>query len=371
MSHSSSPGDIPAPEHLKDQFLLWMRMRNCSERTIEFWAMNLRRFNAWCDERGVECVTAVTPELLAAYRRWLFHYRNPKTNAPLKFATQASYLMSVRRWFVWLAKERFIPRDVAAELELPKEERRLPTAVLAADEVERVLNQTDVSKPLGLRDRALLETFYSTGIRCSELAALQVYDLEAERQMVIIRRGKGNKDRVVPIGQRALTWIQKYTADVRPGLVMRTNEATLFVSCNGRRLGRNNISAMVRAYLVQAGIGKRGACHLLRHTAATLMMENGADLRSLQEFLGHERLNTTQIYTHVSIQRLKQVHERTHPASPKSTEITPDEPQRPDAEADRPQEEKGPEAGNRTPEKDQARSKPRQDGNEAGDNTNR
>lgn len=330
MSHSPSPREIPAPELLKDQFLQWMRMRNCSERTIELWEVNLRRFNSWCAARGIECVTAVTPDLFAAYRRWLFHYRNPKTHAPLKFATQASYLTPVRRWFVWLTKENFLSRDVTAELELPKEERRLPAAVLTGDEVERMLNQTDVTHPLGLRDRAMLETFYSTGMRCSELINLQVYDLEAERRVATIRQGKGNKDRVVPIGKRALSWIAKYTTDVRPKLVMRTNEATLFVSRSGRPLGRTNVSAIVKEYILRAGITKRGSCHLLRHSAATLMMEAGADLRSLQMFLGHRRINTTQIYTHVSIQRLKEVHQRTHPAKEK-----------PEDRDGRPQEEGG------------------------------
>ncbi len=307
---------VPTPEILKDQFLLWMRMRNCSDRTLESWAYRIRRFNEWCADRGIECVTQVTSDLLAAYRRYLFHYRNAKTNAPLKFSTQASYLMSLRRWFVWLAAEKFIDINVASKLDLPKEERRLPTDVLAADEVESLLNATDVTTPLGLRDRAMLETFYSTAIRCGELTRLQVYDLEVDRGIAKITQGKGRKDRVVPIGKRACSWIAKYLADVRPAFVVETNEATLFVSCHGRPLGRNNVSAIVKSYVRAAGIDKRGSCHLLRHTTATLMMENGADLRSLQMLLGHERLNTTQIYTHVSIQRLKAVHEKTHPASP-------------------------------------------------------
>jgi integrase/recombinase XerD len=177
-----------------------------------------------------------------------------------------------------------------------------------------LINQPDVAQPLGLRDRAILETFYSTGIRCSELCDLQVYDLEADRGKVKINQGKGDKDRVVPIGKRALSWIEKYSVDVRPALAARTNTSTLFISCFGRPLGRNNVSAIVKSYLRIAGIKKHGSCHLLRHTATTLMMENGADLRALQMFLGHERLNTTQIYTHVSITCLKEVHEKTHPA---------------------------------------------------------
>jgi len=312
--------NVPSPELLKASFLQWMRMRNCSERTLESWEFRIRRFNAWCTDRGIDCVTQVTPELLAAYRRHLFHYRNTKTNNPLKFSTQASYLMSLRRWFVWLAAESFIETNVASKLELPKEERRLPTAVFTVAEVESLLNQTDITKPLGIRDRAMLETFYSTAMRCGELTRLQVYDLESDRGIAKITQGKGRKDRVVPIGARAALWIEKYVTDVRPAFVASTNESTLFVSCHGLPLGRNNVSAIVKDYMKSAGIEKRGSCHLLRHTAATLMMENGADLRSLQEFLGHERLNTTQIYTHVSIKRLKEVHAKTHPAKPSNDE---------------------------------------------------
>ena len=234
----------------------------------------------------------------------------------LKFSTQTSYLMSLRRWFVWLHEEKFVPVNPAEKLQLPKEEKRLPTGSLNADEVESVLNAVDVTTELGIRNRAILETFYSTGIRCGELTALQVYDLQAERGVLTIHQGKGGKDRVVPIGERALRWVQKYQADIRPKLAEKTNTSVLFLSQRGRPFGRNNMSLLVKEYLNAAGIKKRGSCHLFRHSAATLMMENGADLRSLQEFLGHERLNTTQIYTHVSIKRLQDVHRKTHPAEP-------------------------------------------------------
>lgn len=306
--------NLPTPDLLQAQYLQWMRMQNFSPRTIEAWEKNIQRFNQWCAERGVECVGEVSDELLAAYRRWLFHYRNARTNRPLKFTTQASYLISVRRWLRWLADQKILPEPVGQKLELPKEERRLPTDVLTVSEVERVLNETDVTKPLGIRNRAILETFYSTAIRCGELVQLEVYDLEPERQTLVVRQGKGRKDRVLPVGRRALLWLEKYLADVRPKLVERTNSTRLFVSCHGRPFGRNNISLLVRDHFNRAGIKKHGSCHLLRHTAATLMMENGADLRSLQELLGHARVNTTQIYTHVSIRRLREVHERTHPA---------------------------------------------------------
>jgi integrase/recombinase XerD len=323
----------PTPAVLKEQFLLELRMRNCSQRTLESWEYRLRRFSHWCAERSIDSLSQMTPELLAAYRRWLFHYRNPRTHAPLRFATQAAYLVPLCRWFAWLAEQRWTATNVAADLELPKEEKRLPPAVLTAAEVERALNATDVSSPVGLRDRAMLETLYSTAMRCSELVALEVYDVEPDRRIITIRQGKGRKDRVVPIGRRALSWLEKYLADVRPQLVEQSSSAKLFVTSTGRPLGRTHLSAVVRRYIIAAGIEKPGSCHLLRHTAATLMMEAGADLRSLQLMLGHARLNTTQLYTHVSIQRLSEVHERTHPAKPNRQ---PDDKQRPE---DRPSTE--------------------------------
>jgi integrase/recombinase XerD len=192
----------------------------------------------------------------------------------------------------------------------------LPTSVLTADQIETLLDAADIRTDLGLRDRAIMETLYSSGIRCGELVGLDVYDIQLDREILTVRRGKGNKDRIVPLGQRALSWVQKWIADIRPRLLSNSTADALFVSKNGRRLHPNFVSNQVKKYLDGIGIKYRGSCHLLRHAAATLMLENGADLRSLQEFLGHARLNTTQIYTHVSIQRLQEVHRRTHPAKP-------------------------------------------------------
>jgi integrase/recombinase XerD len=308
--------NLPEPEMLIHQFLLAMRMRNCSQRTVRHWRFVITRFADWCAQRGIECVSGVTPDIVAAYRRALFHYRNPRTGAPLKFDTQAHYLAPVRRWFAWLTAAGLTNSDPACDVQLPKSEHRLPTSVLPADQIETLLNRADVSTPAGLRDRAILETLYSSGIRCGELVALDVYDVDRQRQVLVVRRGKGGRDRVVPIGLRALSWIDKWLMDVRPDWISQSSAQALFVSLNGRRLGPNYVSNRVKTYLRGAGITARGSCHLLRHSAATLMMENGADLRSLQEFLGHARLNTTQIYTHVSIRRLQEVHRRTHPATP-------------------------------------------------------
>jgi integrase/recombinase XerD len=314
LTTTSPSDDRPSLSELKKQFFMAMRMKNSTSDTLKQWTYTLTRFLTWCAEHGVTELHEITPQVVSAYRRYLYHYRSPRTQAPIKFVTQSMYLVSVRRWLKWLDSEEIYPNNIASKVELPKEEQRLPREILTASEVESILNQTDVTTSVGLRDRAILETLYSTAIRCSELCNLDVYDLSPERGLLMVRQGKGRKDRVVPIGPRALTWVNKYLQDVRPSLLTESNATVLFVSVNGERLGRNHLSFLVRRYLVRAGITKPGSCHLFRHSAATLMMESGADVIALSMYLGHSKITTTQIYTHVTIQRLKEVHAKTHPA---------------------------------------------------------
>jgi len=299
---------------LTEKFIHRLQVKNYASSTIKMRREYLSRFLKWCDDRGITQIDEITRDVLLSYQRHLFHYRARRTGKPLKFSTQVSLLVPVRAWFRFLLREQLIESNPASDLDFPKEEQRLPGNILSPDEVESLLNQPDVTNPLGLRDRAMLETFYSTAMRRSELIDLDVYDVDASRGIVMIRHGKGAKDRNVPIGKRALSWVTKYITDIRPALVERTNTSTLFVSRNGRPFGRSNLSILVRDYIKSAGIAKAGSCHLFRHAAATQMLENGADMRSLQQLLGHSEITTTQIYTHVSIQHLKEVHAKTHPA---------------------------------------------------------
>ena len=299
---------------LAEQFYQRLQVKNFACSTIQLRRAYLGRFLAWCDERGIQHIEEITRDVLLSYQRYLYHYRNPRTGMPLKFTTQCSLLVPIRAWFRFLLREARVVCNPASDLDFPKEERRLPSHVLTPDEAERILSQPDVTSPLGLRDRAMLETLYSTAMRRGELIRLDVYDLDRERGTVMIRQGKGAKDRHVPIGTRALGWVDKYLADVRPSLVERTSTSRLFVSCHGRPWSASNLSTLVRDYILASGIARPGSCHLFRHAAATQMLENGADIRSLQSLLGHEQITTTQIYTHVSIKHLKDVHRKTHPA---------------------------------------------------------
>jgi integrase/recombinase XerD len=206
----------------------------------------------------------------------------------------------------------------ASELELPRRARRLPRHVLSIEEVEAVMRQTDTGATMGLRDRAILETLYSTGMRRMELLNLHLADVDLGRGTVLIRQGKGRKDRMIPIGERALLWIGRYLARARLHLVTAPDEGVLFLTRDGENFNPEWLSNIVARYIDQAHIGKRGACHLFRHTMATLMLEGGADIRYIQAMLGHAELSTTEIYTQVAIRQLKAIHSATHPADAKA-----------------------------------------------------
>jgi integrase/recombinase XerD len=167
---------------------------------------------------------------------------------------------------------------------------------------------------LGVRDRAMLEVFYASGIRRAELCSLEMADVNPERGTLTVRRGKGKKDRVVPLGGRAASWVARYVREVRPRLSLDTRTQALFLTGYGEAFNPDVVSRMVSSWIRAAGLGSKGSCHLLRHSCATHMLEGGADIRYIQQLLGHEKLETTAIYTEVTIRQLLEVHARCHPA---------------------------------------------------------
>jgi integrase/recombinase XerD len=294
------------------RFLDFSAARGFTSNTTAARREHLRRFIRWCAERDLDRPQDVTRPILERYRRHLYHYRK-ESGEPLSFATQQQRLLPLRAFFKWLARENLILSNPASELELPRTHRRLPS-ILSRDDVERVLALTNLHGELGVRDRAMLETLYSTGIRRAELAGLKLYDLDLRNGSLFVREGKGKKDRYVPLGQRAIDALRRYLDDVRPALVLEPDDGSVFLHEYGEPFEKNRLSDLVKRYLLAAGIDKPGACHLFRHAMATQMLENGADIRFIQAILGHAQLTTTEIYTHVSIAQLKKVHALTHPA---------------------------------------------------------
>ena len=307
------PNDPDGMVAYLNRYLDWLQIQNYSKATIKGRDHYLSVFIVWCDERSLKRPNEITKPILERYQRHLYLHRK-KDGEPLTFRSQHTHLVPIRAWFKWLTRQNHILYNPASELDLPRLEKRLPKHVLNQPEVETILNQTNTNDALGLRDRAILETLYSTGMRRMELIGLKLYDIDVDRGTVMIRQGKGKKDRMIPIGERALAWIDKYLIEVRPELVTGIDEGVLYLTNLSEPFTPNRLTQLVRNYVQSAEIGKTGACHLFRHTMATLMLEHGADIRFIQEMLGHADVSTTQIYTQVSIRQLKEIHTATHPA---------------------------------------------------------
>ena len=290
-----------------------LQVKGYSPTTAANRSLTLAWLVTWLEDRGVTRPGEVTKPMLERYQRSLFHHRKPD-GAPLSFRTQIGYLIAVKGFFRWLAQTNRILYNPASELELPRAEQRLPRVVLSVPEVEAVLAQPDITNPFGLRDRAIMEVFYSTGMRRFELTSLSVYDLDMASGTVSIREGKGRKDRVIPIGERAIAWVDRYLAEVRPHLVVPPDNHILFLTYEGNDFHPDRLTTVIRRYIT-AATGRSGSCHVFRHTMASLMLEGGADIRHIQEILGHADVSTTQVYTRVSIGHLKAVHAACHPGA--------------------------------------------------------
>jgi len=296
------------------RYLEWLRVHHYSERTVINRDKSLGIFIEWCEARSVLRPVEVTKPIIERYQRHLYYVRKPD-GKPLSVRGQEWRLVPVRMYFKWLAQQNVLLWNPASEIVLPRKVPRLPKHVLSVSEVEQVLMQPNVEDVFGLRDRAMLETLYATGMRRKELLGLKLNDIDYDRKVAMIREGKGGRDRFVPMGERALRWVSKYINEARAELLVPPDEGALFLTRFGEGFRPAPLTHLVRQYVERAELGKTGACHLFRHTCATLMLEGGADIRYIQELLGHVLLSTTQIYTQVSIRRLCEVYAMTHPAA--------------------------------------------------------
>jgi integrase/recombinase XerD len=289
------------------EFLQYLGVeRGLSRNTLESYGRDLRLF-----QRFVHRSEGVALE--AAGRPLVLGYLLQLQREGKKAATIARRLAALKAFYQFLVRERRIPDDPTSELESPKLPRRLPR-VLTVPEVAAILDQPDGHTLQGRRDKAMLELIYATGIRVSELISLNVGDVNVEEGFLRCL-GKGGKERVVPVGRVALAALGRYLDEARPRLLRDAGERSLFVNQRGRRLTRQGFWRIVKKYADMAGVAREARItpHTLRHSFATHLLENGADLRAVQEMLGHADISTTQIYTHITRRHLREAYARAHP----------------------------------------------------------
>jgi len=288
-----------------DQFLHYLTVeKGLSANTVEAYGHDLDRFLGYLKERGIEDLAKVGKFDVRAFLLTL-------KKKDLSTRTLARNVVAIRMFFRFLIQEGILEANPVEELESPRLARTLPE-ILTLGEVERLLEQPDLRTPLGVRDRAMLEMLYAAGMRVSELIKLPLNQVNLEGGYVLLY-GKGSKERVVPIGKEALKWVTLYLKTVRGRLTRGKESPFLFVNRSGKSMSRQRFWQSLKACGLKAGIRKKIAPHLLRHSFASHLLEGGADLRSVQMMLGHSDISTTQIYTHVTGEKLKKTHQRHHP----------------------------------------------------------
>jgi len=312
-----APPSSAALEPLVLDFLAYLELeRGLSRNTLEAYRSDLLQFGAFLARRSLDVLTAGHAEL-AAFLAELAS--GSADRPPVAAATLQRKLACLRSFYRFLRREDIIAHDPTAELRGPRKVARLPQ-VLSREEVASLLAEPRGTEPRALRDRALLEVMYACGLRASEAIGLLVSDVDLETGM-LAARGKGSKERIVPIGRQAIVALRAYLRRGRPPLVGTRNEAHLFVNQRGVGLTRQGLYKIVQGHAGHAGLAGKMSPHTLRHTFATHLLAGGCDLRSLQEMLGHADLATTQMYTHLSAERLKDVYFNAHPRATRSAVI--------------------------------------------------
>ncbi|HZN90851.1 MAG TPA: site-specific tyrosine recombinase XerD, partial [Thermoleophilaceae bacterium] len=297
-------------EHLVLDFLAYLEFeRGLSRNTLDAYRTDLLQFGRFLEERDVSALEA-QPSDIADFLEALARGDGDR-RAPASPATIHRKSACLRSFYRHLRRDGLLEGDPTATLSTPRRARKLPQ-VLTRGEVEKLLSQPRGTEPSALRDRALLELMYACGLRASEAIGLELMDVDVE-EGVLRARGKGSKERIVPIGQAALKALRIYLERGRPGLVKGAPEAHLFVNFRGGQLTRQGLYKIVRRHALTAGLADQMSPHTLRHTFATHLLAGGCDLRSVQEMLGHADVSTTQLYTHLSSERLKDVYFRAHP----------------------------------------------------------
>lgn len=290
---------------LLDEFCdaLWLE-DGLSRNTLESYRRDLRQLTVWLAQER-------SKTLLDVEHFDLLDYLSYKVSLKARPSSTSRVLSSVKRFYQYQLRQGKITADPSLQIESPKMVRLLPRSLTEAD-VEALLNAPDINTALGLRDRTMLETLYATGLRVSELVALKISEVSLDMGVVRIS-GKGNKERLVPLGEEALDWIRRFAQEARPGLLNGKLHDALFLTQRGESMTRQAFWYLIKRYVAQTGLHQTVSPHTLRHAFATHLLNHGADLRVVQMLLGHSDISTTQIYTHVARERLKLLHAAHHP----------------------------------------------------------
>lgn len=295
-------------DHLQDNLSDYLNYllveRGLAQNTLDSYGRDLQQYLKYLREKKNLNISETTQATVIGYLLQL-QARGKAT------ATLSRSLAAIKSYYHFLVREDRIPRDPTINLDAPKQEKRLPR-ILSVQDVEILLEQPDIKTPVGIRDRAMLELLYATGLRVSELVALKITDLNLENGYIKCI-GKGSKERIVPLGATASKYVKLYHEHARKFLAASLHEGTLFLNHHGKGLTRQGFWKIIKRYAENMQLGIDITPHTIRHSFATHLLENGADLRSVQEMLGHADISTTQIYTHLTKDKIKEVYEHSHP----------------------------------------------------------
>jgi len=310
-------------------YLQFLAVKNYAQGTIDWHKSYLKQCFTYLEERGTNDPKAVTREQIEAYRVYLKTEHRTKRGRALAGSTYESHIAAITDFFHWLEQTKQILMTPVVKPDRHKKPKplKLPEVMTEAETV-KVLEASPINTPHGLRDRAILEVLYSTGIRRSELINLNLEDVFIDRGELAIKQGKGKKDRIVPVGEVALLFLTAYLKLIRPWLAQSPEENAVFLTINGNRMSHGALKVMIGRAVQKSGVARRVTPHIFRHSMATHLLRNGADIRHIQALLGHATLLSTQVYTHLTIEDLKQVVKKAHPRAKREAKKADSDPKR-------------------------------------------
>ncbi|TRX53449.1 tyrosine-type recombinase/integrase [Thalassomonas sp. M1454] len=306
----------PLPQNFTqclEYYLINLLAKGYSQATVDLKQQILETFFDWLKIQAIFDLDRVNVSVLDTYLENLRSHRKKLSNLPLAQTTIRTRATTVKIFLRGLYTKGIIESNECEKFELPKAGKALPKSILSIQDVLAIIKQVPTHTIKGIRDRAIIECFYASGIRRNELVNLKLEDFDFSARQIKIVNGKGGHDRFVPIGKTAILWIRKYLRDARPYFAHIGSGHTLFLGNNGKKFLPGALTSLMSKYIKRANLNKFGSCHQYRHAAATHMMDNDADIRHVQEFLGHSSISTTQVYVHISKARLQKVYKKSHP----------------------------------------------------------